>query len=105
MENDILNLQAEIINKLSSKILTDLDNYFIDGLKTKGFEFGNRFELEEFVKENCRCEDNPFVKERVYFVKNIPFLLHKYDDGMNLITTIEEGSFGISANFGSFIYL
>ena len=41
------------IDRLSSELNKKLEDYFIEGLKRKGFEF------ETFIKNNCRCEDTP----------------------------------------------
>ena len=48
-----------VIGRLSSELNKKLEDYIIEGLKRKGFEFKNRLELETFIKNNCRCEDTP----------------------------------------------
>lgn len=50
----------------------------IHGLKLKGFEFKNRIELENFIKDNCSCADDLKKQIRTYYIKSVPFLLHCY---------------------------
>lgn len=69
----------ESMRSITSEINERLEQFFIEGLKRKGFEFDNRNELVEFIKSNCRCEDKLDLKERMYFVNGIPFLLHHYE--------------------------
>ena len=89
----------EVIQSLKDK----LDSAFIEGLKLKGIDFKNKSELQEFVKNNCTCDDNIDLKQCVYFVNEIPFLLHNYEietpnfDDLNINKC--------SANFGYFVYL
>jgi len=97
-------LVGDVIGRLFSEINKKLEDYMIEGLKRKGFEFENRLELENFIKNNCRCEDRPHIKERIYFANDIPFFLHKYEIEMtNPITLDREAK--ISANYGSYAYL
>ena len=72
-------LIADVIGRLSSQLNKQLEDYMIEGLKRKGFEFENRIELENFIKSNCRCEDRTDIKQRTYFVNDIPFFLHCYE--------------------------
>ena len=60
-------LIADVIGRLSSQLNKQLEDYMIEGLKRKGFEFQNRIELENFIKSNCRCEDRTDIKQRTYF--------------------------------------
>lgn len=96
---------ASIIDKITSELNKKLEDYVIEGLKRKGFVLENRFEFENFIKQNCRCEENTDLKERIYFANDIPFFLHKYetDMGTNLIT--EGRTVKMSANYGSYSYL
>ena len=106
-----LNLVNDGFETLQNKIITDFSNSFnnqfetsiIEGLKLKGFEFQNKKELESFIEQNCRCEDNFGIKQRIYYVFDQPFFLHDYNIEMELTQTIEDRS--ISANYGSFAYL
>lgn len=62
-------------------------------------------ELEAFIKSNCRCEDRMDLKQRTYFVNDIPFFLHCYEieNELNQITTDSEVK--MSANYGRYAYL
>ncbi|SEC46839.1 hypothetical protein SAMN04489761_3077 [Tenacibaculum sp. MAR_2009_124] len=71
-------IMYDVIGRLNNDLNKQLDDSVIEGLKRKGFEFKHHFELEAFIKERCRCEDNTELKERVYYVDNIPFFLHNY---------------------------
>lgn len=98
-------LIADVIGGLSSQLNKQLEDYIIEGLKRKGFEFENRMELENFIKSNCRCEDRTDIKQRTYFVNDIPFFLHCYEIevDLNLIQTDRE--FKMSVNYGCYAYL
>ena len=97
---------GDVIGRLSSELNHRLENYIIEGLKRKGFEFENRFELENFIKSNCRREDRTDLKQRTYFVNNIPFFLHCYEIKMDLNPiTNDKGEVKMLANYGSFAYL
>jgi len=93
----------DAVNKLCKDLNNQLDSCFIEGLKRKGFEFETKPELEQFIIEHCRCEDNVDFKERVYYVDYIPFFLHRYEVGVETIT--EDRKITMSANYGSFAYL
>jgi len=75
-------LNYDIVRNVADRIFNDLnnklDNVIIEALRHKGFEFEHRIKLEYFIKERCRCEDNIDLKERVYYVDNVPFFLHNY---------------------------
>lgn len=73
-------IQSKIIEALSLNITKKLDIVITEGLALKGFEFNNNNDLEDFIKQNCRCEHTIGPEEeKVFFVNNIPFLLIKYD--------------------------
>lgn len=91
----------EIYNELNKK----LENHFIEGLKRKGFEFKHEIELESFIKERCRAEDNIDLKEKVYYVDNIPFFLHNYNTDPIEMPLITDRECKISANLGTYAYL
>lgn len=58
VETELSLLQlTSVIGRFSSKLNKQLEDYMIEVLKRKGFEFDNRIELENFIKSNCRCED------------------------------------------------
>lgn len=97
-------LIADVIGRLFSQLNKQLEDYIIEGLKRKGFEFENRMELKNFIKSNCRCEDRTDIKQRTYFANDIPFFLHCYEIEMdNPITTDREVK--MSANYGRYAYL
>ena len=98
-------LIAEVIGRLSSQLNKQLEDYMIEGLKRKGFEFENRIELENFIKSNCRCEDRTDIKQRTYFVNDIPFFLHCYEIEMDLNPIQTDREFKMSANYGRYAYL
>lgn len=96
---------SNIVSKLSASICDQLDDSFIEGLRLKGFEFKTKFELECFIKDRCRCEDNTELKERIYYIDNTPFFLHKYETEMNISPIVDDGKTTMKATFGSFSYL
>ena len=98
-------LIADFIVRLSSQLNKQLEDCIIEGLKRKGFEFKNRLELENFIKSNCRFEDRTDIKQRTYFVNDIPFLLHCYEIEMDLNPIQTDREFEISANYGRYAYL
>ena len=95
----------DLISKLHSNINKQLEDYIIYGLKRKGFEFKNKLELEYFVKNRCRCEDNIYLKEKIYYVDDIPFFLHNYKSEPLQVPSIREIEFNITANLGTYAYL
>jgi len=98
-------LIQDIIGRLSSELNKKLEDLAIEGLKRKGFEFENRIELENFIKSNCRCEDRTDIKQRTYFVNDIPFLLHCYEIEMDLTPITIDREVKMSANYGRYAYL
>lgn len=96
---------AGVIGWLSSQLNKQLEDLWIEGLKRKGFEFENRMELENFIKSNCRCEDRSDIKQRTYFVNDIPFFLHCYEIEIDLNPTKTDREFKMSANYGCYAYL
>jgi hypothetical protein len=94
-----------INNKILNGIVASLDNYILEGLKRKGFEFKDRFEIEMFIKENCKVVDNEKLKEKTFYVNKTPFFLHKYETKVYFnikktsLNTIAE------ASLGTFYYL
>ena len=98
-------LIADVIGRLSSQLNNQLEDYMIEGLKRKGFEFENRMELENFIKSSCRCEDREDIKQRTYFANDIPFFLHCYKIEMDLNPITTDREVKMSANYGSYAYL
>lgn len=81
---DNFRIQNTIINQVAESINKQLEKIFIEGLWRKGFEFNDRVELESFIKSNCRCADRMDVKQRTYFVNDIPFLVYYYEVETNI---------------------
>lgn len=102
MNNNTIN---DLINKVQDELINKLDDYIIEALRRKGFEFKHPLELEAFVKERCRCEDNIDLKEKVYYVDNIPFFLHNYEIEPFKIPSITDRECKVTANLGTYAYL
>jgi len=96
-----MNIQEQITNEITQNLSNKFDEIILEGLKLKGFEFENRYEIEAFIKLNCRCEDNIQHQQKIFYVKNIPFLLHNYEVVYEPITE----PFKISANCGYYKFL
>lgn len=95
---------SSVTSRLISGLQTKLEDYIIEGLKRKGFEFDNKTELENFVKTRCRRTDNLQFKEHIYYVDDVAFFLHKYEIIYEPITEDNNG-IKMSANYGSYAYL
>ena len=89
----------ELLNDLNRKI----DDMITEGLKRKGHEFSNKSEVESFIMDRCRYEDDPIKKEKIYFVDNTPFLLHKYNQEYN--THVSNNGSTINATIRGYVYL
>jgi len=96
-----MNLKEQITEEITKKLSNKFDDIIIEGLKLKGFEFDNENDLRNFIKQNCSCEDNLSIQQRVYFVNGIPFLLHNYEI---IIEPITEKT-TLTANYGTYRYL
>ena len=94
-----------VIGRLSNDLNKKLEDYIIEGLKRKGFEFNHKLELEEFVKERCRCDDNIDLKEKIYYVDNIPFFLHNYKIEPLKMPSITDKEYKITSSLGTYAYL
>ena len=91
-----------IMNNSFRDLGVKLDDLIIKSLKLKGFEFDNELELNQFVKNNCRCEDNVEVKERIYYVHDKPFFLHKYTTEISTSPSLLKGSLTMRCTIGTF---
>ena len=98
-------IMEDIIGELRDGLNKKFENYVIEGLKRKGFEFKHSLELEKFVKERCRCEDDIYLKEKIYYVDNIPFFLHNYKSEPMQLPKITDRVHKITVNFGTYDYL
>lgn len=97
-------MQYKIMNKLSENLINQLENLFIQGLKNKGFEFKNKIELENFIKKRCRKEDYIEFKKNIYYVDEIPFLIHYYEVVFEPITEYNNG-IEMTANYGKYAFV
>ncbi len=82
-----------------------MDNHLIEGLKRKGFEFKSIPELVEFISNNCKCADDLQLKQKTYYVKDIPFLLHFYGTKPEFNTFHENDKINISVNMGQIAFI
>ena len=98
---DIIN---STISRLSDDLNSKIETFVIEGLKRKGFEFNNKFELFNFLKQRCKCYDNVNLKQRTYFIDDKPFFLHDYNIKMDLTPIIEDGKTTLKASY-AFAYL
>ena len=95
-------LQEEIMNSVSNDLAKKFDDILIEGLKKKGFEFNDKIELQNFIKENCTILDREDLKQRTYLVKNVPFFFHDYNIEFDL-NIGKENKF--IATYGHYAYL
>jgi hypothetical protein len=93
----------DIISMASDNLTNQMNNVTIEGLKRKGFEFKNNYELGEFIKERCRVE--VIGSERTYYVDDKPFLLHKYEPNCNMNNIVDNGNYNFTATYGGYAYL
>ena len=100
-----MDIVSNIISRVSQDLSLQIDNYIIEGLKRKGYSFDNRNELYEFIKKYCRAEENTINKERIYYVKNVPFMLHKYENELSIDKVITDDRITFTATCGSYTYL
>ncbi len=96
-----LNSYDNASNTLIEKVLQETDNVFIEALKNKGYIFENTMQMENFVKEFGTCIDDHTAKQKIYSIKNVPFLMHDYNEEYNF----DKSSMHMSAIFGKFYYL
>ncbi|WP_275552686.1 hypothetical protein [Tenacibaculum piscium] len=105
--DEVTFINSSMINRLGNRISASrrigLDYHFMECLKRKSITV-DKHNLETFIKEKCRCEDNLDLKHRTYFVNDIPLLLHKYRTEVSPVVT-SDGEISIKADLGSFIYL
>lgn len=99
-----MNIQKLAIDQLTKGLSNKFYDLIVEGLKRKGFEFKNIREAESFIIKNCRCEDYTHEQRRIYFVNEIPFMLHDYRIDVPEIKTINNSP-TITASYGSYAYL
>ena len=91
-------IMQELIETSLSGIENKQNDLIIEGLKRKGFDFSNHFELIDFIKENCTATNNQDLKITTYFVNGIPFLA--YFDKREFS---ERNLLGVNYNIGEII--
>lgn len=105
-EQDFIVPNFDFMNEMTMKISNDLNSQIetaiIEALKLKGFEFENRIELENFIKQRCKCEDNIDLKERTYYVDDKPFFLHMYKPELEIKKVLEDRNVTFSASYGKY---
>lgn len=101
----IIKMQDSLLDKITNGLTKKIDDYFVEGLRRKGFTFNNPLELEDFIISRCTCEDNVQTKEKIYFIDNTPFLLQNYNTNIDLDVKHEDRKITMSATCGSFAYL
>jgi len=99
-----MNIQEQITKEITQNLSNRFDEIILEGLSLKGIIFGSREEAEAFIRLNCRCEDKIDLQERIYFVNDIPFLLHNYEVIYEPITSNNNG-IRMSANWGYYKFL
>jgi len=99
-----MNIQEQITKEITQNLSNKFDELILDGLALKGFFFEDIKEAEEFIKLNCRCEDNIQFQQKIFYVNEIPFLLHNYEVIFEPITNINNG-IKMNANWGSYKFI
>ena len=61
-KDKMADFEVSVMVKLNTEISKKFDEYIVEGLKRKGFEFETKEELISFISNNCTCEiDNDFL--------------------------------------------
>jgi|TARA_Y100000310_G_C20594944_1_gene770024 hypothetical protein len=94
----------DIISTATDNLTNQMNEITIEGLKRKGFEFKNNYELGEFIKERCRVE--VFGDNRTYYVDDKPFLLHESKPNLSMGEyELDKENYKMTATIGSYAYL
>jgi len=101
----IQNLVSNATNSIIRTQNIEFQKFVEEGLKRKGFEFDNGSELIQFIQLRCKFEDNAIAKQKMFFVDDIPFLLHNYNTEVVKSTMNINEPFKISADLGSYTFL
>lgn len=103
------NIELDTIHNAMSRLVDNIndqiDNYIIEGLKRKGYEFENKYELGQFIINHCKCEDSVIEKTRIYFVNNEPFFSHYYGTNVEIMPVTKNRVTKLTASYGSFSYI
>lgn len=92
---------TQTIKELKSKY----DEIFLLALSKKGYVFKHYSESYAFITTHCRAEDNVKLKQKIYFVKEEPFLLWNYEIQIEHPFIKNDRETIISASSGSFKFL
>lgn len=98
------NYASYLSNKMHRELQSKLEGFIIEGLKRKGFEFEHPALLYRFIEERCRCEEQQERQERIYYVDDTPFFLHKYATNISPVFE-EDNQTKITADLGHYAYL
>ena len=102
MENNDFNFLHDATSKMMADLSKQFDDIVIKGLHLKGHDFHNQYELHDFIKTRCSCLDDQMLKQRVYSIDDVPFLLHNYKIDIKFDN---DDSYTISASLGTYTYL
>ena len=94
----------DITKVILNGMTKSFDDLFIEALSLKGYIFENINEAEIFVRENCLCTDDIGKKEKIFYVKGIPFLLWNYSFEIDY-SNIHSENVKLTANFGKYAFL
>lgn len=75
---------GRFIDIITEKYNEMLYKLFSEGLKLKGFSFNDRYEMIEFIKSNCSCQEYKVHNSHIYLVNGIEFLLIKHEKEMKI---------------------
>ena len=75
-KDKIADFECSVMVKLNNEIAKKFDEYIVEGLKRKGFEFETKEELISFISNNCTCEIDNDLECRVYLVNGSPFFAY-----------------------------
>jgi len=101
---DTRNMLSEICNSFAKDCASRMDEIIVNALARKGFVFKTKQEIEFFLIKNGRCEDNKELQHRIYYINDIPFLLHNYKTEIQNPLDGSDG-YKMKADLGSFAYL
>lgn len=103
LDNGIISLQNEIINRAIEEFDTEFKQIIIKGLKIKGYTFNSEIELLVFVSINCKVIDNNNTKQKTFYVNDTPFMIYDYKIEVNNFFNDKE--IKITANYGKYLFV
>lgn len=75
-KDKMADFECSVMVKLNTEIAKQFDEYIVEGLKRKGFEFETKGELISFISNNCTCEIDNDLECRIYLVNGLPFFAY-----------------------------